>query len=485
MPEISGPGQKKLLESNAIVYGEDVKDISTLVYYLAALGIGKISCYFEDESGYETLFYNIKDLNTDISIEIINNEASLKNKDLVQTKNFKPVFRVFLGNSSFIKRITNDFINIENESMFIPTIIALKNQWKGILHTFNKWDGFKSFIEIFLDKSSSFKLDSEKIISKNFDESKIITSILGTLVSIEGVKICLNLGEMYKEALYFDFLSMEFSKVEYSKIDLYIDKLLSDNYNCDDTVSNCGGRKDLSKCKVLIVGTGGLGSPVAFALSMVGIGTIGLVDHDRVEISNLNRQIIHSTSRLGMAKVESAKVFLKTISPNIEIVTYDVVFNKSNAMEIISDYDIIIDGVDNFPTRYLLNDACFFSKKPMIEAGVLRFTGLNTTIIPGEGHCYRCAFPSKPKVGSTPSCSEAGVLGSLPGVMGFIQAVEAVKIATGKGNILKNKLLYFDALDLEFTMINLNKNKNCPLCGEHPSINELDEYDFICESKNH
>lgn len=482
MPEISGPGQKKLLESNAFIYGETVKDISVLVYYLAALGIGKISCYCENESGYEKLFYNIKDLNTDILIELINKESLFKKEDLVQNNNSKSIFRVFLGNCAFIKRISDSLINTENESRFLPTIIALKNQWKGILQTFHRYDEFKSFIDILVDKSSSHKVDTDEIISKDFDESKIITSILGTLVSIEGTKICLNLGEVYKESLYFDFFSMEFSKVEYSKINFSIDKFLEDNYN--DTVSDYGVEKDLSKCKVLIVGTGGLGSPVAFALSMVGVGTIGLVDHDRVEISNLNRQIIHSTSRIGMAKVESAKAFLKSTNPNVEIVTHDVVFNKSNAMEIISNYDIIIDGVDNFPTRYLLNDACLFLKKTMIEAGVLRFTGLNTTIIPGEGHCYRCAFPSKPKVGSTPSCSEAGVLGSLPGVMGFIQAAEAIKLAIGKGNILKNKLLYFDALDLEFTMINLNKNKSCALCGENPSISELEEYEFICESKN-
>jgi molybdopterin/thiamine biosynthesis adenylyltransferase len=150
----------------------------------------------------------------------------------------------------------------------------------------------------------------------------------------------------------------------------------------------------------------------------------------------------------------------------------------------MKDYDIIIDGVDNFQTRYLLNDACFFMKKPMIEAGVIRYSGLNTTIIPGEGHCYRCLFPNMPKGGSVPSCAESGVLGSVPGVMGFIQAGEAIKLAVGKGKILKDKVLFFDAEDLEFNLVNTGRKLDCPLCGELPSIKTLQEYEFICESKH-
>jgi adenylyltransferase/sulfurtransferase len=153
-------------------------------------------------------------------------------------------------------------------------------------------------------------------------------------------------------------------------------------------------------------------------------------------------------------------------------------------MEVMKDYDIIIDGVDNFQTRYLLNDACFFMKKPMIEAGVIRYSGLNTTIIPGEGHCYRCLFPNMPKAGNAPACAENGVLGSVPGVMGFIQAAETIKYAIGRGRLLKDKILFFDAEDLEFNIVDTNKKLNCPLCGELPSINSLQEYEFSCENKH-
>lgn len=471
MPEISGPGQKKLLESTAFIYGETVKDISPLIYYLAASGIGGIFCYFEDDNDYETLFYNIQDLNNDISIKLINEPSLVEIKDLVYTGNPGAIFRVFLGSFGFINRSANTFINTINENMFIPTIIALKNQWKGILQTFDNLDALSLFIG---------KL-SDKTLPENFNDSTFSTSLLGTLCSIEAIKLCLNVGEIHKDLLYIDILSLEFSKAKHNKTDSYIEKLL--NYEYGNPITNTGIGKKFSECKVLIVGAGGLGAPVAFALSMAGVNTIGLVDYDTVEISNLNRQILHSTSRIGIPKVKSAEIFLRKINPNIKVIIHNTRFNKDNAMEIIRGYDIIVDGVDNFPARYLLNDACFFMKKPMIEAGVLRFSGLSTTIVPEEGHCYRCIFPNVPAAGSIPSCAESGVLGSVPGVMGFIQAAEVIKLATGKGNILKDKLLLFEAMDLNFTIVNLNKSLSCPLCGEHASINTLQEYEFTCESK--
>jgi len=172
------------------------------------------------------------------------------------------------------------------------------------------------------------------------------------------------------------------------------------------------------------------------------------------------------------------------MNPDIQMITYNTRLSKDNAMEIISGYDIIVAAFDNLPARYLLNDACFFMKKPLIEAGVLRFNGLNTTIIPGEGHCYRCLFPNIPEAGSIPSCAESGVLGPVPGVMGFIQAAEVIKLATGKGNILKDRLLLFNALESNFTIALAKKSLSCPLCGEHPSIDCLQDYIFTCEREN-
>lgn len=480
MPEISGPGQKKLLGSTAFIYGETVKDVSPLIYYLAASGIGYIFCCFEDDSDYETLFCNIQDLNRDTSIKLIYAQSLDERKDLIYHDNQGAAFRVFLGSSSFVNSTVNNFINHENENIFIPTIIAIKNQCKGILQTFKNFHELKTFIGKLSDKLLNKKPGPNEIFSENFYGNIFAASILGTLCSIEFIKLCLNLGEINKELLYIDIFSMEFSKIEKNKTDYYMGKLLN-NESAKNSYDGIEGK--LSKCSVLIVGTGGLGSPAAFALSIAGVGTIGLIDYDTVEISNLNRQILHSTSRIGMPKVESAKEFLKSINPDINIITYNIGLTKDNAMGIIKDYDIIIDGVDNLPTRYLLNDACYFMKKPMIEAGVLRFSGLNTTIIPDNGHCYRCAFPDMPNAGSVPSCKESGILGPIPGVMGFIQAAEAIKLAAGEGCTLKNKLLYFEALDLEFTIIEMNKNPFCPLCGEHAVISSLQEYEFTCEIK--
>jgi len=234
----------------------------------------------------------------------------------------------------------------------------------------------------------------------------------------------------------------------------------------------------LSNAKVLIVGAGGLGSPSSLALAMAGVGSIGLVDSDVVEISNLNRQVLHASSRIGISKAESAKFMLTSINPKININTYIENLSKENAKEIIDNYDLVISAVDNIQTRYLINDSCYFMKKPVIEAGVLRFDGTNTTIIPDEGHCYRCLYPNLNTNGM--SCAETGVLGAVPGLMGFIQAVEAYKVITGLGTNLRNKILLFDGLGMEFNVINLDKNPDCPLCGNNPTIEKLQDYTFRC-----
>lgn len=469
MPEISGQGQKKLIESSAYIYGETVEDLSPLIYYLAAIGTGNIFCYFEDNIGYETLFNNIRDLSNDISIKIINGKSISDNTEFT--------FKVFLGNVNFINRIADAFINVKDDNKFIPTIISLKNQWKGTLQTFYNSEDLKLFIKELSDKFSYLKSDCTE---NSIPQNTLVTSILGTLCSIEGVKLCLNIGQIHKNLMYLDFFSMEFNDIEQNKIDFYLEKLLS-NSN-EEIISYDDIEKKLNDSKIIIVGTGGLGSPVALALSRSGVGTIGLIDNDTVEVSNLNRQILHSTSRIGIPKVESAKLFINNINSSTKIITYVTDLNKDNAVKILCDYDIVISGVDNIQTRYLINDACFFLKKPVVEAGVLRFDGINTTIIPGEGHCYRCIYPNE--TGGGMSCSETGVLGSVPGVMGFIQAAEAIKLVIGKGVTLRNKLLIFDALNLEFDVINIDKNPDCPLCGENPSINDIQEYEFKCETKD-
>lgn len=245
------------------------------------------------------------------------------------------------------------------------------------------------------------------------------------------------------------------------------------------------GQKKLKASKVLIIGTGGLGSPVSLYLAAAGIGKIGLIDHDVVDESNLQRQIVHSTSSIGVPKVESAKERLLEINPNIEIETYPLLLSRDNALEIMKEYDLIIDGTDNFSTRYLVNDACFFLKKPYVYGSIFRFEGQVTVFFPEVGPCYRCLYPEPPPPGTVPSCAEGGVFGVLPGVIGALQATEAIKLLLNIGEPLIGKLLLYDALKMEFRGLKIKKDPNCPLCGENPSIHALVDYESFCGIENY
>jgi molybdopterin/thiamine biosynthesis adenylyltransferase len=237
------------------------------------------------------------------------------------------------------------------------------------------------------------------------------------------------------------------------------------------------GQKKLLRSKVFLVGAGGLGCPVGFYLAAAGIGTIGVIDNDTVELSNLQRQIAHSMKTLGKPKVESAKATFEALNPDVTVVGMKERITKDNIFDLIKDYDIVVDGSDNFPTRYLVNDACVMLKKPLVSGAILRFEGQVTTIVPGQGHCYRCLFEQMPPAGLVPSCQEAGVIGAIPGVVGSLQAVEVIKLILGKGDSLKNTLLIYDALRATFRRVKVPKNPDCPVCGDHPVITELQDYD--------
>ncbi len=240
------------------------------------------------------------------------------------------------------------------------------------------------------------------------------------------------------------------------------------------------GQKKLLEAKVLVIGCGGLGSPVAYYLAAAGVGTLGLVDSDKVELNNLQRQILHFTEDVGIPKVESAKNKLSRLNPDIKINTYNIRLTSQNILDIIKNYDVIVDGSDNFPTRYLVNDACVFAKKPLVHAGILRFDGQATTIIPYEGPCYRCIFPEPPPAGLVPSCQEAGILGVVAGILGLIQANEVIKLILGIGEVLVGKLLVFNALDSNFRKVKIHRNENCAVCGKNPTIKELIDYELFC-----
>jgi molybdopterin/thiamine biosynthesis adenylyltransferase/rhodanese-related sulfurtransferase len=240
------------------------------------------------------------------------------------------------------------------------------------------------------------------------------------------------------------------------------------------------GQKKLKAAKVLCVGTGGLGSPLALYLAAAGVGTLGLVDFDVVDSSNLQRQIIHSTADIGRSKNDSAEQKLKGLNPFIEIVKFETMLTSANALEIISQFDVIADGTDNFQTRYLVNDACVLTGKPNAYGSIFRFEGQASVFATKDGPCYRCLYPEPPPPGLVPSCAEGGVLGILPGLVGVIQATEAIKLILGVGEPLIGRLLLVDALNMNFRQLKLRKNPDCPVCGTNPTVTELIDYDQFC-----
>ena len=239
------------------------------------------------------------------------------------------------------------------------------------------------------------------------------------------------------------------------------------------------GQRKLLDARVLVVGAGGLGSPVALYLALAGVGTLGIVDFDVVDVTNLQRQILHKDSAVGKRKVISAMETLKEHNPEVNIEAHEYPLNSDNAMDVIPKYDIIVNGADNFATRYLVNDAAYFAKKPLVDGSILIFDGQATTYLPGKG-CYRCLFPEPPPPGEVPSCAEAGVIGALPGLVVSIQSLETIKIILGIGETLSSRLLLINALNMEFTEVKVRRNPKCVLCGDKPSVTRLIDYEVFC-----
>jgi sulfur-carrier protein adenylyltransferase/sulfurtransferase len=240
------------------------------------------------------------------------------------------------------------------------------------------------------------------------------------------------------------------------------------------------GQRRLKAARVLCVGTGGLGSPLALYLAAAGIGTLGLVDFDVVDASNLQRQIIHSTKDIGRKKLDSAEEKLLALNPALNVVKHETMLTSTNALDILKDYDIVADGTDNFPTRYLVNDACVLLGKPNVYGSIFRFEGQASVFATGQGPCYRCLYPEPPPPGLVPSCAEGGVLGILPGLVGVIQATEVIKLILGKGESLIGRLLLVDALNMKFRELKLRKNPECPVCGTNPTVTQLIDYQQFC-----
>jgi len=240
------------------------------------------------------------------------------------------------------------------------------------------------------------------------------------------------------------------------------------------------GQGKLLDARVLLIGTGGLGSPAALYLAAAGVGTLGLVDFDTVDVTNLQRQILHTQDRIGMAKTESARIALNALNPDVRVVEHNEVLNSESAPRLFRHYDIIVNGCDNFPTRYLANDVAIFEGKPLVDGGIFRFEGQVSTIVPFVSPCYRCRYPVPPPPEEAPSCAEAGVLGVLPGIVGVLQATEVVKLILGRGEPLAGRLLHIDALDMRFREFRVPRDPDCPVCGENPTITEPIDYEGFC-----
>jgi adenylyltransferase/sulfurtransferase len=321
-------------------------------------------------------------------------------------------------------------------------------------HLFNEEGKLRNFVNVYVNDDDVRYLQQDQTPVKEGDVVSIVPSIAGgSLATIEETSAKVELSneeiQRYSRHLIMPEVAME-------------------------------GQKKLKAAKVLLVGTGGLGAPLGLYLAAAGIGRIGLVDFDVVDFSNLQRQVIHSTKDVGRPKLDSAKEKILGINPHVQVDGYDTMLRADNAMDIIKDYDIVIDGTDNFPTRYLVNDACVLLDKPNVYGSIFRFEGQASVFYAREGPCYRCLYPEPPPPGLVPSCAEGGVLGILPGTIGLIQATEAVKLILGKGRSLVGRLLLYDALEMKFRELKLRKNPKCPLCGDNPTIKALIDYDQFC-----
>jgi adenylyltransferase/sulfurtransferase len=325
-------------------------------------------------------------------------------------------------------------------------------------HLYNDQNKLRNFVNVYVGDEDIRHLDGENTSVKDGETVMIVPSIAGGSAAIEEAKVS-NQTEL-----------PTLSKDEYAR---YSRHLILPEVGLE-------GQRKLKAARVLMIGTGGLGSPLGLYLAAAGIGTIGLVDFDVVDESNLQRQIIHGTKDVGRPKIESARDRLSDINPNTQIDTYETMLTSENALELFKDYDVIVDGTDNFQTRYLVNDACVLTGKPNVYGSIFRFEGQASVFWAEKGACYRCLYPEPPPPGLVPSCAEGGVLGVLPGIVGTIQANEVIKVILGAEGILLNRLLLFDAWKMKFRELKLRKNKDCPLCGDNPTIKELIDYEAFC-----
>ncbi len=460
MPDIGGCGQKKLLDTRMLISAADVESCDLLLRYLTAIGIGHIHCYFESKDGWEDALKALNDLNPDVTIKLA--DDFFADADLT----------IIIGNSDYATQTAAQLIN-SSSPQISPTFISVNSAWQGCFGLCQNRNELSVFLNDIEQKGFSEQNDCN---DKHFSSQLgllLSSCFVGTLLAIEAVKSRLKIGVPLTDIFYFDLINHSFDNHFSTSDQVFVDFDLSS--------SEIEFKNKLAEANILTIGAGGLGCLANLVLAKAGVKKLSLIDFDHVEISNLNRQILHTTSSIGQKKVESAKRSLKAMNPELQVTTFSSAFAKENAREIIKKHDLVIDGLDNLPTRYLLNDACYFEKKPLVEAGALAFYGQVTTIVPNDGPCFRCLFPETNNQ-TAGSCSETGVLGPVPGVMGVLEAIEAIKLIIGIPATLKGSLLMIDVLETSFDRFTFRKDEDCPLCGKHPTIHDLGDFTFVCET---
>jgi adenylyltransferase/sulfurtransferase len=354
-------------------------------------------------------------------------------------------FRKFAGNQTYVKTEGNTVGEV---------LDTLGNAYPALRNMiYNDKDEIPGHINIYINNQEIHSLQGKDTPVSDGDEMAVIPAIAGGAEDDNGAKPRVLTPE---------------------QVDRYSRHIIMPQ------VGSAGQRK-LMDAKVLVVGAGGLGGPVALYLALAGVGTIGVVEFDTVDLSNLQRQILHQNEDVGKSKAQSAKETLLAYNPDVNVVLHQSPLTSDNAMEIIPQYDIVVNGADNFTTRYLVNDAAYFAGKPLVDGAILLFDGQATVYVPGQG-CYRCLFPSPPPPGAVPSCAEAGVLGALTGIIGSIQATETIKLILGVGDTLVGRLLMVEALAMDFRTVKIRRDPECPLCGDNPTVTELIDYEGFCGS---
>jgi molybdopterin/thiamine biosynthesis adenylyltransferase/rhodanese-related sulfurtransferase/molybdopterin converting factor small subunit len=355
---------------------------------------------------------------------------------------------------SALRRFTDDRATHEVEGTTVGEALAdLVRQYPALQKHLYADDGaLRSFVNVYVNDEDVRYREKEATPLAERDEIHIIPSIAGGSALVEEVELSADEIKRYSRHL-----------------------LLSE--------VGVAGQKKLKAASVLLVGAGGLGSPLALYLAAAGVGRLGIVDFDVVDHSNLQRQLLHGTKDVGRLKLESARDRIRDVNPNVEVVGYETALTSANALDILADYDVVADGTDNFPTRYLVNDACVFLGKPNAYGSIFRFEGQASVFDARTGPCYRCLYPEPPPPGLVPSCAEGGVLGVLPGIVGSIQAIETIKLILGEGTSLVGRLLLFDALAMKFREMKLRKNPDCVVCGPNPTVTELIDYQQFCGIK--